>query len=275
MNETCRYLVAKYISDLHRMEPRNVGVIVWAAGCVHARFLGEKAPGEVDGRSIPAFVTNMGAYKQWIDFWRQQLSGNPSASGKRLQRCVDALKESSHGNFCVVDGGMILGKAEGYDPIELADSLFQRIVEPPLAEDASDSDLDQVADETIRQLRLTQNAHFHSRYQVACAVAPNVTENFEFSHAYKNGVLKRLYQRVPLAGKRTPLRRVVHDSAWMLEKVVRQGIVAHDQAIALVYANEQQRQDAAISWSFGVLSSVARLVNLAHPEECIAAFALE
>ena len=56
---TPRYLIAKYIPDLQRVEPQNIGVIVWAPGVAAARFAAEKAdrPGEVDGRSIPSFVT--------------------------------------------------------------------------------------------------------------------------------------------------------------------------------------------------------------------------
>jgi hypothetical protein len=61
----------------------------------------------------------------------------------------------------------------------------------------------------------------------------------------------------------------------MFEKVVQQRIVARDQAIALVYVSEEQKKDPAISWSFDVLSSVARLANLADPNEALAAFVVD
>ena len=38
---TPRYLLAKYIPDHLRMEPRNIGVVLWAEGNVTARFFGE------------------------------------------------------------------------------------------------------------------------------------------------------------------------------------------------------------------------------------------
>ena len=38
---TPRYLLAKYIPDPLRMEPRNIGVVLWAEGNVAARFVGE------------------------------------------------------------------------------------------------------------------------------------------------------------------------------------------------------------------------------------------
>jgi hypothetical protein len=277
MNDLPRYFVAKHISDLQRMEPRNVGVIVWTSAAGAGRFLAEKrgAPGDIDGRSIPPFVASASAYKQWVAFWRSELSNKPSSSGRALNRWAESLKQTSRGSFWLAEGGVILGNAQEQDVFELADDLFAQLVEPSVPEDSRDLALDQVADDLIRRLRLTRNECFHSRYQVSCSVAPNVSEKFEFSHAYKNGTLKRLYQRVPLAGKRTPLRRAVHDSAWMFEKVVQQRIVSRDQAVALVFATREQRKDPAVSWSFDVLGSVARLANLADPDEALSVFAIE
>ncbi len=88
---TPRYLLTKYIPDLRRGEPPNVGVIIWAPSGVEARFVGEKArsAGEVDGRSIPSYVTSTHAYKQWIEFWRLQLSAEqivPATGGSPVRR---------------------------------------------------------------------------------------------------------------------------------------------------------------------------------------------
>jgi hypothetical protein len=259
------------------MEPKNIGVIVWTQEAVCARFVAERAdrPGDIDGRSVPSFVTSTPAYKQWVEFWRESLQSKPRRAGRVLHNWAEHLKQTSRGNFCLTDGGTILGEITENEITEVADDLFRRLVEPSSSEELKDVALDQVADDVIRRLRLIQNANFHTRYKVDCRVAPNVTEQFEFSHAYRNGRLKRLYQRVPLAGKRTNLRRVVHDSAWMFEKVVGQAIVRREDAVALVYAGETQKKDPAISWSFDVLGSVARVANLADPNEALTAFVVE
>jgi hypothetical protein len=276
MSDSPRYLVAKYVSDLQRMEPKNIGIIVWTNTAVSARFAAEKLniPGEIDGRSIPPFVTSMAAYKQWVDFWRNQLDAKPMRAGRTLEKWSDDLRRTGRGNFWLADGGVFLQEVRTDEIQTVTDDLFHKLVEQPSVDEIRDVALDQIADHVIRQLQLTRNRNFHNRYQVSCLVADNVTEAFEFSHAYSNGTLKRLYQRVPLASKRTPLRRVVHDSAWMFEKVVAQKIVTRDQAVALVYATEEQRHDPSISWSFDVLSSVARVANLADSNEAIAAFAV-
>src|ERR1700681_2216184 len=126
MTDLPRYLVAKHISDLQRMEPRNIGVIVWTPKAVAGRFLAERpgAPGDVDGRSIPPFVASAGAYKQWVAFWRDELAAKPAASGRTLHRWAEDLKQASRGSFWLADGGVILGNAEAHDVFELADDLF-------------------------------------------------------------------------------------------------------------------------------------------------------
>jgi hypothetical protein len=274
MNNSVRFFVAKYISDLQRMEPRNIGVIVCTPDGASARFVGEKPGclGDVDGRSVPAFVTSTGAYKQWVHFWRRELDIFNSIPNRRVLRFVDNLRVTSHGNFCLFDGGMILDPVVRTDLPLVADDLFHRLVETDASEELPDLALDRVADGIIKQLRLTQNSHFHSRYLLSCSVAPNVNERFEFSHAYANGSLKRLYQRVPLARRRTHLRRTIHDSAWMFEKVVQQSIIGREQAIALVYATDEQTRDPEVGWSLGVLNSVARVANLAVSSEAMTAF---
>ena len=277
MSGSARYFVAKYVSDLQRMEPRNIGIILWTPAGASARFLAERPdqPGQVDGRSVPPFVTSTGAYKQWVEFWRGELADRPTRTGRLLQRWFDNLRQTSRGNFCLAEGGTVIDEVRPQDIEELTNDLFRKLVEPSSGDDIHDIALDQVADDIIRKLKLTRNTNFHSRFQVACSVAPNVNESFEFSHAYKNRTLKRLYQRVPLANKRIPLRRIVHDSAWMFEKVVQQRIVPREHAIALVYVGTEQKRDSEMSWSFDVLNSVASIANLADPNEAMAAFAVE
>src|SRR5438309_993878 len=122
MSNSARYLVAKYISDLQRMEPRNIGVIVWTGDATSARFVAEKSdrPGEIDGRSVPPFVTSMAAYKQWVDFWRDELKAKPLRSGRTLEKWSESLKQTSRGNFWLADGGIILQDVRSADIHDVA-----------------------------------------------------------------------------------------------------------------------------------------------------------
>jgi hypothetical protein len=289
--KTPRYLIAKYIPDLGRMEPRNVGVIVWSPDGVEARFLAERAdrPGEVDGRSIPAFVTSPPAYQQWVSFWRAELARpaiEPLRGRDKVSRgspgFLDALQSSGRGNFVLAEGGFLLDPVAAEELPRLADRLFAALVEaagpeelPRLAdrlfavlveaagpEDPRDPSLDELCERLIAEAGLAEDANFRTRHEVVCPVAPGTEERFEFSYAYQDGSLRRLYQRVPLPREKAPLRKSVHDAAWMFEKVITAGIIRPEQGAVLVNATPELKADPEVERSLKVLGSVTRVLNL-------------
>jgi hypothetical protein len=267
---TPRYLIAKYIGDLRRVEPRNIGVILWTPNGIAARFLAEKSgrEGEVDGRSIPSFVTSVSAYKQWIEFWRAELDKSEIESvdeaGKKAAlgdpSYLDILMNSSKGNFVLVDGGFLLDPVEDVD--DAVDFLFSTLVESGVQEDPRDVSLDEVCDRLIEETNLSNDPYFRSAYPVPCAVAPNVEERFEFSYAYGNGSIKRLYQRVPISRKKTLQRKTVHDAAWMFGCVTRSKIIEMNNAVSLVFVPQGQASDTDVEKWLSVLGTVSRVVNV-------------
>src|SRR5258708_5588363 len=145
---TPRYLIAKYIPDLGRMEPRNVGGIVWSPTGVQARFLAEKddRPGEVDGHSIPTFVTSAQAYRQWVQFWRRELARTetqPLRGRGPVSRCspafLDALLDTGRGNFVLAEGGILLDPVSAEVLPRVADHLFARLVDTAGPEEPRDA----------------------------------------------------------------------------------------------------------------------------------------
>lgn len=284
-----RFLLMKYVPDLHRFEPRNIGVIVWAPCGVEARFIAEvNRAGDVDGRCVPAFVVNLGAYKQWIRFWRTQLQAPDieGIDGSAIRRdspdFVDALIKTGTGDFLVSDAGILLDKVSSENLVAVVDDLYDRLVSPPasqarlanVGDEARDPALDEICDELIAQSFLAADPNFKTGYVVSCAVdsGGKIFESFELSHAYKNGSLKRLYQRVPLSKQKKTLRKTIHDSAWMFEKIAQNNILASDQCASLVYANDEHQQDPGVSQSLRILSSVSRVVNVADRSTALEEF---
>jgi hypothetical protein len=146
MNKT-KYFLVKYIPDMHRFEPRNIGVIVWSPFGIEARFLAENAnrPGEADGRSIPDWVTSHNAYRQWIHFWREALSENsiePLRGGEIIPASspafMDALKETAQGNFVLMEAGAILDQVAEGDLPAVANQLFAQLVQEAAKRDVYD-----------------------------------------------------------------------------------------------------------------------------------------
>src|ERR1700690_399047 len=91
------YWIAQYIQDVFRNEPRNVGVFVAVGNDVAAKFFGENEDFAIDGRSLRK-LPHSEAYRQWIKYWRGELTGGRLAS----------LPESSSANFRVVEAGKVV-----------------------------------------------------------------------------------------------------------------------------------------------------------------------
>lgn len=271
-----RYFVAKYIPDLLRNEPRNFGVILWTPEGVVARFLAEKRdrPGEVDGRSIPSFVSNDQNYRYWIRYLRTAINKpaiEPVRGGASVPRSapefLDVLAQSGRGSYQLVDGGEFVDLNEE-EPLGLTaalEQLYAALVDPTGAlEDRTDPSLDLLMDRYLSEVGLSSNPHFFNNFSLECRWGQDVSERFEFSHAYSNGTL-RLYQRVSFPRRRAALRKTVHDSAWMFDKVAQAEIINHEQGAVVIYAPEEQAEEPEVRSALAVLKSVTRVFNLAQP----------
>ncbi len=137
-----RFLVAKFIADIRRQEPRNVGVILLHEKGVYARFFGEGLPGlddetGIDGRRVRGRVFDSETYSQWVQYWRYSMEPyaslsdrSPSEAAGVLSWCESRLLESSHQHYCVFKGGEVLVQGlEGKDPSVLLTHLYNDLVE--------------------------------------------------------------------------------------------------------------------------------------------------
>lgn len=279
---TYRFQVAKFVPDLLRDEPRNIGIILWSRERVVARFLGEKPerPGEVDGRSIPAFVTDPSVYRQWVRFWQAEIKKpgiEPIRGGALIPRASDAflpaLRESGRGSYVLVDGGDLLDIG-GDDEVDLHAALMQlytALVDSGGAvEEPVDPSLDELCDRYVSESGLFGDPNFHANYGLECSWKQGVSEHFEFSYAYRNGTLQRLYHRLPFPKRRGALRKVIHDSAWMFEKVTQAQLIGPNQGAVLLHATEEQVQEPEVQSALRVLESVTRVFNVAAPDPLLA-----
>src|SRR5579872_6318286 len=153
-----RYLIARYIKDLARMEPRNIGVILFPSdGHVLARFLGEKK-GDLDLRVVRSQVTHTQTYRQWIDYWRYTMHKSS------IKEVADKILASSRGNYQVTEGEMVFLPLEiANDPHRLLEHLFQLLVTefPNEAENAEDVvTLAVRCEEIIQQFGLRETPHW-------------------------------------------------------------------------------------------------------------------
>src|SRR4029077_9353434 len=112
-----RFLIAKYVPDLRRMEPKNIGVIVWSNGTVRAKFVGEVRNGEPHV-APPAYlhVESRNAYRQWIEYWRAVIEKDSlqKDDGTIVDRnnpeFIAAIQAKSKQQYLLASGGEFLTK---------------------------------------------------------------------------------------------------------------------------------------------------------------------
>lgn len=118
-----KYLIAQYLPNKLRREPRNVGVILISGDQCCARFLGQTSNGDgaIDLRTC-SWAAYPQIYKRWVEFWQEEVGRGSVGLAKRLA--------TGHGNYGVVEGGSYC--VQGQFPVEtLCEQLFSSIVAPP------------------------------------------------------------------------------------------------------------------------------------------------
>jgi hypothetical protein len=282
MNEP-HYYVAKYIPDLMKWEPRNIGVLVWTPYSVAGRFLGEKENklGEVDGRKIPAFVTSADAYREWIYYWRSQLEketvrvvGSQKSADKSMSTFLEIIAENSSHNFLLQPGGQLLEPINQEEMPNLVEDLFEWLVS--VDENSGSKTLDMICRELLNQSGLIKSKFFRKDYQVECSIPGKHLERFSFDYAYQNGSLQRLYQKMSFSPLSSVLERNTQSTARMFEKAIEAKNITSQQGCILVYTapdiDKESDYMAHIKESVALLESVTRVIDLSQKQSALKEF---
>lgn len=275
---SARYLLVKYIPDLQRMEPRNIGVILWSPAGITARFLKEKPHrlGDVDGREVPSWI-HVSAYKQWLKFWRTEIGKEwikPYRGGGDLvtstdPRFLDALMTSGNGNFILADGGFLLDSIDRDGLQDAVDHLYTTLVLTKDEEMVKDVSLVDACEAIIRKTKLKTNQYFKPHHPVKCRIGNTVTL-LDFNYYYGNGTPERLYERVPLVTNQRDM--YVYNAAYMFERVIQNKIIEPDQGGAIIHATQEQLEEKLVRDAINILRGVTRVFNAADETELIQEF---
>lgn len=135
-----QFLIAKYLPDVFRDEPRNIGVVLWSPYGVVARFVGEnpEAPGEVDDAQIPPFIASPPTYKRWVKYWRRELdksSIRPARGGPPVARTdpafLSVVGQAGPSNYLLAGGGMLVDPVPAVELPAAVGYLFENYVAVP------------------------------------------------------------------------------------------------------------------------------------------------
>lgn len=213
------YLIAKYVDDIRRNEPVNVGVIVFEGQQVLARFEGEDDNQNIDKRRIRR-IGGRDSYVAWVQHWRRLLasagSHGPDASLERV------LTESGSNDFYVEHGGTILLDHDARDLDEAVRDLFARLVKP---EDLpAPPSLKQKSRTALRiaGAALDDDDHFRENVDVKLEVKGEEFDD-RFSYAVKNGQWHFLQEVAFDPQKLVKSRKEANNCAFLMEHAITDG----------------------------------------------------
>ncbi|HEX8393912.1 MAG TPA: hypothetical protein VF665_16335 [Longimicrobium sp.] len=127
-----RYAVARYMPDLFRQEPRNIGVFVVSDSHIAFRLVGQKRDdGELDLRKVRSVQRDGSVYSEWFAHWTElveRLNRSHYFPSVFADRAISALVAASGNMFTIRDGGLYVPQADALTVEDVADILFQKVV---------------------------------------------------------------------------------------------------------------------------------------------------
>ena len=244
MSNNQRYVIAKFVEDPRRMEPRNIGVMLWSAGKVVSRFV---APEDV------RFISDKAMYNRWVEFWEKQakkseLRGKGGASvSRRSPQFIDALIQTQKDNFRLYDGGYFPEQLRASEREEAVDFLFDELIS---TEDASQDEHDALplkdaCFDLFEQAGATGRPEFRQNFKTAAAVQ-DIWQEFRFDYAWANGSPESVFQRVNLSGQQS-----VFAATLMFEWIEKSSTIGvqklnRDRVFSLVNTHDVKTSDNII-----------------------------
>ncbi|MFW6776269.1 hypothetical protein ACOACO_18455 [Nocardioides sp. CPCC 205120] len=203
---TTSWFTVKYVADLMRDEPRNVGLVVKQDDETVTKFLGERADGTIDGRNIGR-INSVETYKLWVDHWRRVAT---------TQSCeeLEAIRVRPGDNY-FLSPRMERVFGSDVDLGDLAGDLFASLV----AEDREEvvSLKDQV-EGVFKHLALDTSVEIDKEIQVQ--VEGDTFDTLHFDYLYRADSRERLMERVNLATADRRTWDKVHAASWTFTRLL-------------------------------------------------------
>ena len=252
-----RFLLAKYIPDLSRMEPRNIGVIVWIRGKISCRFL-----------EAPGFLNEDSAYERWCEFWKHETSGSSiqPLRGKPIPiedpGCLDALMSTQDGNFQLCDSGELMETVRIRDISKAVDSLFDELVavKQPRSKKEHAITFAKECDQLITESGLRSFQGFRAKYDLTGNVY-GIKKHMQFHYGIDDSEQGRplaLFQRVNVDHDSS-----VHDAALKIHSAVsEEKRVPRNRCIAMIQSGQIARSSNGAEDNHKLLKSLCLVIDI-------------
>jgi hypothetical protein len=260
MKNENRYLIAKYAPDLQRLEPINIGVILWTPKGVGTHF--------VPVESVRSFIKDRNTYSRWTDHWSRLARGDSvslyggSAVKRSSSKFLDAILKTQKGHYLLFDAGVVTDEVRTGD-VEIATKfLYDRLVNKPEYSMAGEKDrMSSLSSEALKNAGIADMPGFKNSLDVPCKVH-GIKQTLQF-HAGVESVEETpdlLFLRVLVRKQQS-----VTSSAFKFEWVTKGYKIKQERCVALVNADSDTQKIARTEMK--LLGQFANVINLHDTEE--------
>ena len=230
MSANQRFLIVKYAPDVRRMEPVNVGIVVWAQGRAEIKFL--------PAAEAAALVNDSAVYKRWVGHWSRMVAGEAIEAGggtpvpKTSPQFVEELLKTQKGNYILADGGEIVDRITAKNIADATDYLFDELVarkgshQPSQREQAVT--LQYMSASILKETGITGHDEFQRSYPVTCRVGDFETE-LKVHYAIANGKPRSVFHRVQIG-----VTQSVRAASFMFEHLRKDAKLSKENCAALL-----------------------------------------
>lgn len=171
-----RYQILRYIADLKRMEPENIGVIIQDAREASYRFrthMGKRPGFDADN------------YRQWREFFEAEINGPPVPVYQPPRGDIaflQYLQQRCCGNYSLTRPLELTMPSDALG--EVRDHLFRTLVLKPEEQTGDAKQPVRRLRNELRERKITSNPHFHERQLFN---ANGITELVEYYYVRNHG----------------------------------------------------------------------------------------
>jgi hypothetical protein len=255
-----QWIVAKYMRDLKRREPQNVGVLLRVGDLVLSKFKGERPDRTINGQLVKGWVGDLNTYKAWVEYWRRTVS--PEWDIKKLTR----VRSGAQNYFLEFGGERLVGNGKTH-PEDLLDDLYQLVVEEESEPEISVRGL---SESVFERLAIQDRVKQDCRITVPSAGGGSgADDQLFFDFRFDNGAMN-LFQAISLTYPDGRTWMHVHAAAWAFEKVSAYQGERPKQMFALVKA---RKHNAEAERQMGLLARHAEVLDVAAQDDATAKLA--
>jgi hypothetical protein len=250
-----QYLVVKHVPEIHRNEPRNIGVVVWTPRGVLSKFLGEQ------GGKLPAWIDSPQVFREWKGYWRELIEmgkiGNATIQSPEF---LEALRATGKESYLFDQPGHVMDPVESKDYRALLEYLFSTLVDVPEKEATSgiSTDIKKFCNDLIRKTRAPETGVFHKDKTILCPIGGQTFAEFECDYYVGNGEPWRIYQRVPIGGRGQS--DLVHAVTFQFEHLTKGKSLKRSDCTALLMAPDGEESSPTIKKAADILSTQGRVL---------------